>query len=211
MPRYISDTLAQKSDGNFPIAKGTAISNTLLIVESVEERDAIKSSIKFTGLKVFVAGTVNRLYTWTGAAYELDKSMLESLVGSAAPTDATEGQISQLYIDTTNKRAYICTSIVDTTYTWVQISGLTPEIQEALNAKQDTLTIDSIPTSDSGNPVSSGGTKTAINNVDNKVPTTTFSDTEPATAKTGDRWITTAGVEKVYNGTSWQSIYGVYA
>lgn len=49
-------------------------------------------------------------------------------------------------------------------------------ITAALNAKQNTLTFDTTPTANSTNPVTSGGLKTVLDELDEKIATTGSSD-----------------------------------
>lgn len=49
-------------------------------------------------------------------------------------------------------------------------------ITAALDAKQNTLTFDTTPTANSTNPVTSGGLKTALDELDEKIATTGSSD-----------------------------------
>ena len=68
-------------------------------------------------------GLHNKLATGNDLANKMDKT----LTGTSAPTTSTEGQLGQLYIDTTNNKTYQCYAITTenntTTYTWREISG----------------------------------------------------------------------------------------
>lgn len=59
------------------------------------------------------------------------------LQGTSAPTEATVGNLSQVYFDTVNERYYICTKVETDKYTWKEIAVLE---QITLSGESGTLT-----------------------------------------------------------------------
>lgn len=51
----------------------------------------------------------------------LDGPITSALTGAEDPTEATEGQLGQFYVNSTTGDTFICTAIVDGTYTWKQL------------------------------------------------------------------------------------------
>lgn len=60
-----------------------------------------------------------------------------AITGSGAPTAATEGEVGQLYVNTSDGSIYACTAVSGTTYTW-KLKTWATEAQVAL--KQDAST-----------------------------------------------------------------------
>lgn len=45
------------------------------------------------------------------------------ILGSGAPTTATEGGVGCFYMDTDNGEVYKCIAVTDNTYTWAPLGG----------------------------------------------------------------------------------------
>lgn len=70
-------------------------------------------------------------------SYVKQTSAPRAIAGSAAPTAATEGEVGQLYVNTSDGSIYVCTAASGTTYTW-KLKTWATEAQVAL--KQDAST-----------------------------------------------------------------------
>ena len=66
--------------------------------------------------------------------YGVEAMQLPCIKGGGAPTEATEGAVGLLYMDTNNGAMYKCIAVEDSAYTWVEVAaGEGPTIKQVLS------------------------------------------------------------------------------
>lgn len=137
---------------------GTARADTTTVIASqayVDAKDALKQDNLGGG------DNAGKAVIATGNAGTVEYRAISSNASNAASTDLlTAGAInSAITAAVPSASNYISSTITD------GVTDKAPSedaVHDALAAKQDTLTFDTTPTADSGNPVTSGGVKTAL-------------------------------------------------
>jgi len=153
-----ADTLLSAKEASITAHGGTSASDLYYYGgrKTWQELTARVRATVLTGIDVATSAIVSASDTVLGAIGKLQAQITGKpfLSGTGDPTTATVGTIGQRYVNTSTGAVFRCTTIVDTTYTWVK-QGSTSDLVDSnvTNAKLASMADNTIKGNVSGDAV----------------------------------------------------------